>query len=329
MLVEGLVSTIIPVFNRATLLCEAVSSVQAQTYRPIEIILVDDGSTDNTAEVAEALQSESTHEIRVIRIPNSGPGAAREAGTRISRGDFIQYLDSDDLLLPDKFAEQVSGLMGCLDCDVSYGKTRHHDLAGDNYHEIWNRTGERLATMFPAFLLSSWWGTSTPLYRRRLIDQAGPWLPLRTEEDWEYDCRLASLGVRLHYCDSFISVTRSHSGVRLSHGGSTDPLKLADRAKAHAAILGHARAAGIATTSPEMQHFSRELFLLSRQCGAAGLRQESERLFNLSREASTRERAKGLDFRFYRMIAGLMGWKIAGQLAVRLDRMRSIHFEQT
>ena len=84
---------------------------------------------------------------------------------------------------------------------------------------------------------------------------------------------------------------RSHKGPRLSNGGSTDARKLADRAKAHELILGHARMAGIPRDSAEMQHFARELFLLSRQCGAAGLEKESERLFHLAREASLPHRA--------------------------------------
>ena len=72
----------------------------------------------------------------------------------------------------------------------------------------WKRTGERISTMFPSFLQSRWWDTSTPLYRREVTDLAGPWLALRNEEDWEYDCRIASKRGRLHYCDTFVSDTR-------------------------------------------------------------------------------------------------------------------------
>src|SRR5438128_9687032 len=109
MLVEGLVSTIIPVHNRPTLLREAVASVLAQTYRPIEIIVVDDGSTDNTAREVNAL-AESHPEVRAIHRDNGGPGPARETGRRAAQGEFIQYLDSDALLLPTKFALQVVGV---------------------------------------------------------------------------------------------------------------------------------------------------------------------------------------------------------------------------
>ena len=122
MLVEGLVSTIIAVHNRPLLLREAVASVLAQTYRPIEIIIVDDGSTDETGREAEALAAKHS-EVRTIHRKNGGPGAARETGRLAARGEFIQYLDSDDLLLPKKFVLQVTGLRQHTDCHVSYART--------------------------------------------------------------------------------------------------------------------------------------------------------------------------------------------------------------
>src|SRR5258708_5062942 len=122
MFAEGLVSTIIPVHNRALLLREAVASVLAQTYRPVEIIVVDDGSTDETGQEADAL-AKSHLEVRAIHRQNGGPGTARETGRLVARGEFIQYLDSDDLLLPTKFELQVAGLRRCGDCAVSYGRT--------------------------------------------------------------------------------------------------------------------------------------------------------------------------------------------------------------
>jgi glycosyltransferase involved in cell wall biosynthesis len=319
MLVEGLVSTIIPIHNRPALLREAVTSVLAQTYRPVEIIIVDDGSTDETGREAETLAGAHS-EVRAIHRQNGGPGAARETGRLAATGEYIQYLDSDDLLLPSKFELQVVGLRRRADCAVSYGKTRFYAIGDQATDVAWKRTGEQISTMFPSFLQSRWWDTSTPLYRREVTDRAGPWTGLRNEEDWEYDCRIASKGARLHYCDAFVSDTRVTSGYQQS---SNDPQKLRNRATAHRLILEHAMAAEIYHESSEMQHFARELFLLARQCGAAALAEEARILFELARQASGTERSRGIDFLLYGAGAWLVGWRAMGTLTCGLDRLRA------
>jgi glycosyltransferase involved in cell wall biosynthesis len=301
---------------------EAVASVLAQTYRPVEIIIVDDGSTDETGREAETL-AESHSEIRAIHRQNGGPGAARETGRLAARGEFIQYLDSDDLLLPTKFELQVAGLRRCGECTVSYGKTRFYAYSDRPADVAWKRTGERISTMFPSFLQSRWWDTSTPLYRRKVTELAGPWTELRNEEDWEYDCRIASMGARLHYCDAFVSDTRVTFGYQLSAAGSSDPAKLRNRAIAHRLILEHALTTRISHETSEMQHFARELFLLARQCGAAGLGEEARILFELARQASGTERSRGIDFLLYGAGARLVGWRAMGSLTCGLDRLRA------
>jgi len=323
MLREGLVSTIIPVYNRSQLLREAVASVFAQTYRPIEIIIVDDGSTDDTPELIAFLASRDPDVIRHLRYQNGGPGVAREAGRIVAEGEFIQYLDSDDLLLPHKFEAQVAGLRANPQCGVAYGKTHYCQIGERPNSRPWKRTGQQIETMFPSMLQSRWWGTSTPLYRRIILDVVGAWSRLRSEEDWEYDCRIASRSVKLHFCNEFLSHERDHAGSRLSRGGSKERGKLSDRAEAHRLIHSHAERAGIALDVPEMEHFARELFLLARQCGAAGLSNEARMLFDLARSASTPERRRGLDFRAYRAVASVLGWPLTGRLAGRLDMLRT------
>jgi glycosyltransferase involved in cell wall biosynthesis len=316
-MVEGLVSTIIPVFNRPALLQEAVASVLAQDYRPMEILIVDDGSTDATGQVAEALATENPGVIRVLLIANGGPGAAREAGRQAARGEFVQYLDSDDLLLPGKFTAQVAGLRARPECGIAYGKTGY----GQDTVRPWKRTGERIEAMWPSFLQARWWDTSTPLYRREVADAAGPWENLRQEEDWVYDCRAAARGTRLCYIDQFVSLERDTAPNRLS-GNATSQRYWQDRATAHRLIWECVKSVGPDFEQPELRHFARELFLLARQCGAAGLAAEARELFQLARAASGPERGGGLDFRLYRLLAGVVGWTRAGRLACAMDRWR-------
>jgi glycosyltransferase involved in cell wall biosynthesis len=317
---SGLVTTIIPVFNRAPMLREAVASALAQTYRPIEILIVDDGSTDDTGAVADALAAEHPDSIRVIHQENAGVGPAREAGRLAARGEFIQHLDSDDLLYPRKFEMQVAGLRAHPECGASYGWTRAHLPDGSLLGNPERRTGERIETMFPAMLQSRWWQTTTALYRASVIHRAGAWLPLRNEEDWEYDARIAALGVRLHYCEDWVSEMRHHRRGRLSDF-SMQPNVLRDRARAHALILEHAWRAGIGAEAPEMKHFARELFLLARQCGDTGLPEESKMLFLLARDASG-TRGNHIQFRLYAAGARVLGWTLMGRISCLSDHLR-------
>jgi hypothetical protein len=322
-LIHGLVSTIIPVFNRAGMLRQAVESVIAQTHRPIEIIVIDDGSTDETPRVADDLAAQNPSEIFVIHQPNRGTGLAREAGRERARGEFIQYLDSDDLLLPAKFELQIAGLKAHPECGVSYGKTRYRKRDGTVEPGPWKGSGVQIDKMFPSFLISRWWDTPTPLYRAALCHQVGPWTDLRLEEDWEYDCRIAATGVRLHYCDEFVVEVRDHQQGRLCEGETFNAQRMRERARAHRLILSHALNAGIDFESPELKHFARELFLLSRQCGAAGLADESKELFELAREASGQFRGNGLDFKLYGFLASIAGWTWLGKLACYSDSIRN------
>ena len=218
MLVEGLVSTIIPVHNRPALLREAVASVLAQTYRPVEIIIVDDGSTDETGREAEAL-AEAHPEVRAIHRENGGPGAARETGRLAARGEFIQYLDSDDLLLPKKFELQVAGLATDAVIAPSRMEKRASTLTA-TAPLMWHGSGpgSGFRRCFHRFC-SRVGGVHRPRFTGGdVTDLAGPWTELRNEEDWEYDCRIASNGGRLHYCDAFVSDETGYPRTSLEYG---------------------------------------------------------------------------------------------------------------
>jgi glycosyltransferase involved in cell wall biosynthesis len=126
------ISVIIPTFNRSRLICRAIDSVLAQTCTPDEIIVVDDGSTDDTF---EKLQQQYPTNIKVYRCSeNRGVSAARNLGIERSTGDWIALLDSDDEWLPDKLAQQVSAL-------------HKNPLPVCHTDEIWIRKGVRVNQM--------------------------------------------------------------------------------------------------------------------------------------------------------------------------------------
>jgi len=312
-----LVSTIIPVYNRPIMLREAVESVLAQTYRPIEILIVDDGSTDDTPHVIADLAAQHP-EVRALRRDNGGAGLARETGRLEARGDFIQYLDSDDLLLPRKFEIQVNALEKHPECGVAYGMTSYRDASGRDIECTWKTANQIQPKIFPSFLVSRWWDTPSPLYRKSVCDVAGPWTSLRLEEDWEYDCRIGALDTMLVRVDEIVTIIREHSEGRLSGVPGPDPLRLRDRARAHELIAGQAQRAGIAFDAPEFRRFARELFHLARQCGASGLSDDARRLLTIAREIDDTR-----DLQIYARLAAVIGWKNVGRAAALLDRFRS------
>jgi glycosyltransferase involved in cell wall biosynthesis len=212
---DDLVSVILPVYNRERLVRDALNSVQRQTYRPIEVIVVDDGSVDNTVGVvkawAQAYAANGAFTVRCVLQENAGAPAARNHGVRVSTGAYIQYLDSDDLLLPHKIAMGVRALEQ-QHVDMAYCKTRITTLEG----QVMGQCGLRVRND-PWELPAYSWHITGPLYRRRTVAALGPWLEhLTGSQDWEY-CVRAKLGPHtLHFDPVVGSVYRRHTKRRIS-----------------------------------------------------------------------------------------------------------------
>ena len=111
MITNGLVSVIIPAYNSKTYVCDAIDSVVNQTYKNFEVIVIDDGSTDGTLELLNLKYPD----LKIVSQRNSGLAAARNRGLELAKGDFIQLLDADDIILPLKFEESIRYLENGLD----------------------------------------------------------------------------------------------------------------------------------------------------------------------------------------------------------------------
>lgn len=301
--VPGLVSTIIPVFNRAAMLREAVASVLAQTWRPIEIIIADDGSTDATVQLGEALAAEHPGVVRYLWGPNAGAGVAREAGRKLARGEFIQYLDSDDSLWPRKFELQVEALRANPDCGAAYGWIRLCPDGGVPAAKAHKWSGRAIPALFPGLLVDRWWNTDAPLWRRSTCDAIGAWSNLRYSQDWEYDARAGALGTRLAYCPEFVCDQRHHGDARQT--GSGRWLAPADRVRFFRSLFDCALRAGVPLDASEMRHFSRWVFFHARDCAARGEAGAAAALCALATEASARA-AWGI--RAFALAGGVLGW---------------------
>ena len=184
-----LVSVIIPTYNRAALLREAVTSVRRQSYGPLELIVVDDGSTDATAACLRSFRD--LRGVRVVRQDHTGmPGQARNAGVRVARGAYLAFLDSDDLWLPHKLAAQVS-VATAAGAAITHARER------------WTRNGRvvsqrgqrhrRSGDLFADSLRKCVIGPSTVLLRRAVFTAAGGFREdLEIAEDYELWLRLTA-----------------------------------------------------------------------------------------------------------------------------------------
>lgn len=307
--VPGRVSTIIPVYERSGRLRQAVASVLAQTYRPIEIILVDDGSTDDTPAAADELALAHPGVVRVIHQANAGPGPARETGRLAARGEFIQYLDSDDELLPDKFKLQVACLNRRPEADLVYGATCLVDDAGQVLKSPYKWTAQARDSLFPGLLVDRWWNTHTPLWRRSLCDRIGAWSSLRYSEDWEYEARAGALKPRLARVEEVVALTRQHPGNRETTSGRW--LAPSDQVRFFDTLWTSAVTAGVEPEAPEMRHFARWVFAAARSAGRAGDASAARRLFALFRRARGGWTAEAIG---YRCLAAVAGWRRAAVL---------------
>lgn len=320
--VSGLVSVILPVRNRPELLCRAAESVQAQAYPHWELWIVDDASTDETLEVAIRL-AESDGRIRWLQIPHGGPGAAREAGRQRARGEFLQYLDSDDRLLPEKFSRMVAALQAHPEAAIAYCPCREIDREGRPLPQPVRPSDRPVSAILPLFFWGRFWNTPVPLYRRALTDRAGAWLPLQQEEDWELDVRIGTFSPTLVFVDEVLVEVLVGGADGLSGRAAWDRASLRDRARAHLAVAEHARAAGFGPELEEVRHLARALFLLSRQCGARGLVEEARALLEAAGRVVQGKGPGARGLAIYRHLAAALGWERLSRWSERLDRLRS------
>jgi len=183
------VSIVVPVYNAERTLAATLRSVWAQTCGDFELLVVNDGSTDGTAAL---LAGQSDPRLRVISHRNAGVSASRNRGVAEARGEFVAFLDGDDLWTPDKLQAQVAALQGAPDAALVYSWTDLIDEAG----RVIQRGSHVVANgrVYPLLASRNFLDCgSTPLIRRSALIEAGPFdETLKGGEDWDLWLRLAT-----------------------------------------------------------------------------------------------------------------------------------------
>ncbi len=209
------VSVIIPTYNRSAFLQEAIQSVADQTYRPIECIVVDDGSTDNTKETVEKFIAKNTDQLTVQYLPqpNAGAQVARNTGTAASSGAYIQYLDSDDLLYAGKIQSQVSFLLGHPECDAVFGDWE--EGVPGNIKKI---TAYKNDNLLVQILTQRAIHTLSPLMRSSFVKKIGPWdVNIRRNQEIDFHLRGVLAGGNFEYQPFTTGLWRLHLQERIGN----------------------------------------------------------------------------------------------------------------
>lgn len=201
------VTIVVPCFNAKEYLDEALDSARNQTYRALEIVAINDGSTDETPQLLER-HAKSDARVRIVTQPNRGLAAARNTGIRQAHGECVCFLDGDDILLPDKIEKQVRYLRNNPGIDLVYSDY----YIGDNRLDLTGLTAVRMpgGSLLDAYAVKNWFGVMVPLVRRSLIQAVGEFdETLRASEDWDYWIRCAKAGA-FGYLPGPVAIYRTH-----------------------------------------------------------------------------------------------------------------------
>jgi glycosyltransferase involved in cell wall biosynthesis len=205
-----------PAFNAARTIGSSIRSVLAQTRQDFELIIVDDGSTDGTIDCARTFETDPR--IRVVRQPNRGPSAARNAGIEVARGSYVSTLDADDLWLPEYLEVMGAALEGSPDVALAYTDAWVLDDATGRIRRASAMSNQRPPNKVPEprrlflLLLERNFIYTSVTARRSILERVGGYdESLWTSEDWELWLRIAALGARVVRPRGLLAIHRDHA----------------------------------------------------------------------------------------------------------------------
>jgi glycosyltransferase involved in cell wall biosynthesis len=222
------ISVLIPAYNAADFIRDTLKSVLLQTHGDFEVLVIDDGSTDETASIVESIEDTR---VRVIRQANSGACVARNHGLQEATGEYIQYLDADDLLSADKIALQLERLSNApADSIATCAWARFHDddlaTAVFRHEHDWKDYEEPLDWLIDCGLGRGTMPIHSWLIPRQVADQAGPWNEsLRLNQDGEYNARLMLAASKIAFVPEAKAFYRSGVAGTISRGDSRQALE--------------------------------------------------------------------------------------------------------
>lgn len=311
-----LVSILIPCHNAGLWLHATLESAFAQTWPHREVILVDDGSTDNSVAIASEFE---TRGLRFFAQANAGASAARNHALRLATGDFIQYLDADDLLHPDKISRQLAGLTSSPAGTVGTGKWGR--FTADPALTLFPENNPLFADLSPRDYLRRYASQDCMMHPaawlipRNVVQQAGPWdEKLSLNDDGEYFARIVRASRLVRWCGDAVSYYRSGLSGSLSAQRSRRHLE-----SAHLAMTQITTTMRRLDNSLVMRRAAADLcqrFAYDYYPAAPDLIAAAERRADEFGGSTLRP----LGGRGFQLASRLVGWKIARRCQIQLGR---------
>tara|TARA_B100000242_G_scaffold293986_1_gene274046 strand:+ start:1888 stop:2706 length:819 start_codon:yes stop_codon:yes gene_type:complete len=228
-----LVSVIIPTYNRSEFLVESIKSIWKQIHRPIEVLIIDDGSTDDTKTRVDNLKEKFEKEnFKIIYKyqKNKGSNVARNEGLKIASGNWIQFLDSDDLLEKDKFKIQLKAL---LETKADIAICNFKILMSCRKILLINNDGNMLRRLSFGHSIM----IATPLFRKKLLENIHWNEKLYREQDKEFIYKAFLKSKKYIYVNACLSTYRKHDKPKISNNYSKTPLQTFENIKSDLSII--------------------------------------------------------------------------------------------
>ena len=312
------ISVVVPAYNGERTILETIKSIQQQTFSDFELIVINDGSTDRTL---EPLATVEDPRLKVFSYENGGLPVARNRGIARSTGEFITFIDADDLWTPDKLELQLAALQQHPEAVVAYSWTLVMDEKGEGFYPGKSVSFE--GNVYPQLLLSNFIASgSNVMLRREAIASVGEFDPtLRSCEDWDYWLRVAARW-------SFVVVPKHQILYRQSSGAMSSKVEVMEKNL----LIVHERA--FQAAPPELQflknHGLANIYLfvtqlclthVSSATGAQQAREKLQKAIRLRPQFLLNKQA--LIFLLKLLLIGVLSPKIAGYILQKLSKARA------
>jgi glycosyltransferase involved in cell wall biosynthesis len=313
-----LVSILMPAYNAERWIAASIRSALSQTWERKEIIIIDDGSSDRTSEIAKGFESGN---VKVITQENRGASVARNRALDVAQGDYIQWLDADDLLAPEKITRQLAAAEGTREDRILYSGPYgvfHHTVDRARYRPsaLWKDL-KPVDWLIASFSERAWMVPAVWLISRQLTERAGRWDErLSLNDDGEYVCRVVLASESIRFVPDAFSYYRS-SGFKQLSRSTSDPAMWSLLLSAKLSIE-HLRAH---ESTARTRDASLALLQLTSQFFFPDQTEFQDQITKLAKELDGELMPRKWTWRIS-LMAAVLGWRTTGRVISAIRRAR-------